>query len=271
MATGSGLLLDENVAAGLPTTKKFLEGVSNIDPALPIEKGFLLPYVIDAGASWLDCRCTVMIELDPGIAVHKILPQSPSSIDTLASAVMTKTGRIPVIAQGASLSPGGTVTPISVADFAAPGTWQTAVGQANTISAGKYQDFVQRMATSKYRFCLKGWAIRAGHRIPIPGLVSWAGVTAIPDWPQRVLSDSEIVANYSGVPIFFAQWELWYIVNVPPTALQTPPPNVAEHITADATLPTGMQVPVSPLDSLAVQAAPTSPTQTTNQKFLRQQ
>jgi len=262
----AGLILDENKAAGI-TGSKYLEGVSNVDPGTLIESGFLLPYVTDKKTSWLDYRCALSVELDPGVVLHKILPQSQQDVDTLASGVFDPPPKLVRVTQ---VVPTGGIVNQNVVKLAQGTPFDELVAQANTTSAGKYTDTVQRMATSRYWFCLKGWAIRAGYRIPIPGLTTVCGVPAIPDNPQKVLSDSEIIANYSGVPIYFSQWELWYFINVPPKQAQTPPPNLAEHITADVTLPKGMQAPLTQPDPQAVEAA-TTPPKINPQPALRQQ
>ncbi len=77
-----------------------------------------------------------------------------------------------------------------------------------------------------------------------------AGVPAYPDEIQWCRGNV-VIGNYSGVPIFFNQWELWYFVTIPPRVQQVPPPNLAQHIRADAQLPTGMQAPFSLQDQQA--------------------
>jgi hypothetical protein len=241
-----GIFKDPNVEAGV-TSSNYLEGVNNVDSGNAIEKGFLLPYMMNPAATWLEYRCALSIELDPGIVLHKILPQSLQPIDTLASGTFDPQGQVPIVNGG-----------IEQVNFNRSQPFEKNVNQANTVGAGKYTDGVQRMATSEYRFRLRGWAVRAGYKIPIPGLKLVCGVPAIPD-KQVVLSDSEVIANYSGVPIFFSQWDLWYFIAVPPKTAQLPPPNLAEHIRADAKLPPGMQVPISAPDSLSVKSGGTAP------------
>lgn len=240
------LFIDQNVTDKV-TSSQFLSGVNNIDPGNVIEQGFLLPYVFDPTASWMDWRCGFEIELDPGVVVHKILPQSQQAIDTLASQGFV-VENIPTVQAGTPTSP-----PLKQAGFGNGQPFAATVAQANTVSAGDFADIAQRMSTSIYTFLMRGWAIRAGYKIPVPGLKYVCGVPAVPIKPQWV-NDSEIVANYSGVPIYFAQWKLAYTVTVPPKKAQTPPPNIAEHITATQTLPSGMQAPYSQPDSLALQS-----------------
>jgi hypothetical protein len=252
------LFQNENTAQGV-TSSNFQAGVNNLDQNQVAESGLLLPYVIDPRVSWLEYSCRIEYELDPGIVLHKILPQTAQPIDTLASGTFDGTsgkqvitGLIPVVATQGGVTKG--ITNVAVTGFAKQQPIDTSTVGANGVSAGKFTDFVQRMATSRYRFALKGHALRFGYKIPIPGLVTVCGVPAIPDWPQRVISDSEVTGNFSGVPLFFAQWELWYFINVPPKSTQLPPPNIAEHIRADAELPSGMQVPYSQPDSNSKQS-----------------
>jgi hypothetical protein len=242
---GVRVFQDENVTDGV-TASNFLSGVNNVDNGALIEKNFLLPYMLNPAVTWLDYRCALSIELDPGIVLHEILPQAPQPIDTLASGTFDPQEQVLIEGQLAQVN------------FNRSQPFEKNVNQANTVGAGKYTDGVQRMATSEYRFRLRGWAVRAGYKIPIPGLKLVCGVPAIPD-KQVVLSDSEVIANYSGVPIFFSQWDLWYFIAVPPKTAQLPPPNLAEHIRADAKLPPGMQVPISAPDSLSVKSGGTAP------------
>ncbi len=224
----AGLFQDENRVAGLPpgTTAPAQAGVSNVG-ANSAESGFGLPWCKDKETSWLDYSCWVEVQLDSGMVLHKALPQqTQQGVDTLASA---------------------TVQPLA-SNFA------TLDGGVELESVGNYEDTIQRMATSEYTFVLKGYGMRAGYKVPVPGLKSVAGITPTPT--RQWSSGNRVIANYSGVPIFFCQWELWYIVSVPPEGKELPPPNLAEHIRGDAQLPTEMQIPYTQPDSNAVAAIP---------------
>ena len=107
-----------------------------------------------------------------------------------------------------------------------------------------------------------GWARRAGYQIPIPKLVTVAGVQAVPhdEVPQEAFN--RIIGNLSGIPLWFARWQLWYTTAVPPRAAQDPPTELASHIGARAPLPTGVQVPVSIPDQ---NSAPSAPRRSNNQ------
>lgn len=178
------------------------------------EVGVLLPGAPAPQLSWLDYQCWVVSDLDPGLILQKGLPTADEVADSLASVN-------------------------GLRDFSA------------TISAPLYSnstqdDFTQRMATSTYRFGLYGYAIRAAYLIPIPGLVSYGGVTLVPDRPQRV-KGPVTVGDASGIPIFFASWELWYHCPEPPKqkGSQFAPPNLATRIPGIPNAPTGIQGPIS--------------------------
>lgn len=218
---------NENALAGLsPNPNSFIQaGISNTDsPTDHPEDVLTLPWLIDPVASWLAYTCTLETHLDAGIALHRPLPQRSGQTDRV-----------------------DTLTSSYVDDYDADTTVDRGV---NTISTGKFTDVVQRMAPSLYRFCLRGWGLRMGYQIPIPGLRSVAGVDATP--AERQMAFNEIIANYSGIPLWYAQWELWYYVTVPPTVNVLPPPNVAEHIRADVELPMGLPVPQGVSDYNAV-------------------
>lgn len=218
------IFLDENVAAGLAKNANFQSGISDTDPGTVLEQDFLLPWVADPATSWLNYQNEIQCYLDAGLVRHKSLPQRAQTTDTLASSFLTD-AKI-----------------------------DQSIAGMNLKSQGQFADSVQRMATSSYRFVLKGFGLRAGYKIPVPGIKTVAGVTAYPDEIQWSRGNV-VVGNYSGVPIFFNQWELWYFVIVPPKEQQVPPPNLAQHIRGDAKLPKGMQAPFSPTDQHAQTAS----------------
>jgi hypothetical protein len=211
-----------------------LIGVANQDDGSLPEQSIGVPWVIDPTMSWLDYRCWIECYLDSGMALHKALPQSPQPIDTLAGGFVggTEEDALPKITTGVNLK-----------------------------SQGSFTDLAQRMATSRYTFVLKGYAVRAGYQIPVPGIKSVGGVPAIPgrnlanpNLPGQWSLGNPLVANYSGVPIFANRWELWYFVTLPPKYPQLPPDNLAQHIQADVKLPTLMTVAASQPDQNAVGA-----------------
>jgi hypothetical protein len=237
--TAFRFFLPENTAQGVTGTS--LAGISDADNGALIEKGITLPWVQAANVSWLDYKIWIEVHLDSGMVVHKPLPQTYQTVDTLAAVLADPNFSANGSASVAALSK----TPID----------QFNTAGVNIQSKGKYTDFLQRMATSDYRFVLKGYGLRAGYQVPVPGIVSVGGIPAIPE--KQWSLGNRLEGNFSGVPVFFNQWELWYLVTVPPVKNQLPPPNVAEHIRADVELPTGgMQVPYSWPDMNAVQTLP---------------
>lgn len=218
---------DENVAQGVVggANAPFQVGISNVDSGTQVEKGITIPWTVDQSVSWLDYNCWIEIRLDSGMVLHKILPQSQYPPDQL--------GQL---------------------DFNDVNLYTNTKG-VNLKSAGTYKDFIQRMATSDYRFGLHGHAVRAGYQPPIPKIVTIAGLPATPDAIQNVRGP-RIIANMSGIPIWAAQWELWYMVALPPKQDQVPPTNLALHIRGDQQLPQDIQVPFSVPDYNAVPAAP---------------
>jgi hypothetical protein len=222
-----GIFQSENVLQGLSDNADFQPGVSDLDSlgTAPEQRvGFGWP--IDPELSWLEYMSWIECYLDSGTVVHRALPQSVQAFDTLAQT--------------------------SIDD---PNLSKNKNG-VNLKSQGNFKDLVQRMAHSVYRFCLKGRALRAGYQIPIPSLKSVGGVQAIPDdeMPQKAFN--MLWGNNSGVPIYLAQWALWYTVSVPPTKAQDPPPDLADHIAASDPVPSSIQVPVTVPDDNAVTTSP---------------
>jgi hypothetical protein len=218
---------DENKTRVWPAGSPLLAGRNNLDPGGPIEKGFGLPWTVDPRLTWLDYNCWIECYLDSGLAVHRPLPQSDDPVDTLASQ---------------------SVSPV---DADAPSAKTGLVLQ----SKAHFRDVVQRMAASRYRFGLKGYALRAGYQIPVPGLKTVGGVPAVLE--EEAVAYNRIVGNLSGIPLWYAAWTLWYTVVVPPTKEQAPPPNFAMAISGDQKLPKFIQAPFSTGDSNSVPALPT--------------
>lgn len=221
-----GATIDENVAAGLSPTAKFQVGISNVDTAgIDVEKNWYLPYIVDPELSWLEYSCRIEAILDAGIVLHKILPQSDDPIDTLAN---------------------GWVDDAAFAKIR---------DTENLKSKGDYEDFIQRMASSNYRFRVHGYGVRACYPVPVPGLRTVAGIEAVPD-KRQWSRGNEIIANGGGIPIYFNRWELWYMLATPPKKNQPAPRNLAQQIGSDETLPPGIAVPLSQPDYNAQTSGP---------------
>ena len=216
----------EATARNAPPPANFLIGSSNSSDNTTVEKGITLSWTVNPRLTWWDYNCWIECYLDSGIALHKPLPQKDDTIDTPASQL---------------------VSPI---DANAPAN----KNGVNLISRGSFTDVVQRMASSTYRFALKGYGVRAGYQIPIPGIKTVAGVPAI--FERSGACYNRIIGNLSGIPLWYATWELWYVVTIPPTEAQEPPPNFAEAIRGEQDLPAAIQVPFSAGDYNAVPGAP---------------
>ena len=205
-----------NESVGLAKDASWQQGISNFDSGgRSLEKPAVLPWASASGASYMYYDVMIECYLDSGIVVHRHLPQSNPKSDSLGGVDMFQSDIDEIKDSGVHLK-----------------------------SNDDFEDVEQRMAHSIYRFCLRGEAIRVGYQVPIPKLLTVCGVKAIPDDSSYQKAYNKLVpANYSGVPMFYAAWELWYTVVKPPKKDQLPPPNLAEHIRADTPLPDNMQSP----------------------------
>jgi hypothetical protein len=210
-----------------PFSPDFAGQVTNIDDLnTNPEQDLALPWVSDPAASWLDYRCWVEVSLDSGMALHKPLPRQDYDPDTLAQVYINDNNL------------DTTQAPYPVGSSVA------------TV------DVIQRMATSDFRFVLRGWAMRAGYPVPIPGLKYVGGITPVPDRIQRAAN--LLIGNWSGVPIFYAYWELHYMLPRAPTRMDLNdivPFNPALHVRGDAKLPDAIGLPVAPTDQNSALAA----------------
>ncbi len=191
------------------------------------QKNLTLPWTINPNASWLDYNCWVEVELDAGMVLHKPLPQFSASVDTLATQFFQD------------------YAPVGNPDVKAPST-----GGVSIVSSSQGVDVIQRMSTSTYYFILTGYGLRVGYQIPIPGLKSVGGITAVPFGSQRAYN--KIIGNMSGIPLWAAAWRIAYMLaSCPQSGSITPvPPNLAARIRGDATLPSAIAVPFAPVDSI---------------------
>lgn len=195
-------------------------------PSVFPEDNLSVPWALDAEASYIDYRCWTEVRLDPGMVLHKALPQSKIASDTLATVQFTDRD-------------------------IAPGFASTKEEGVNMKPKADLGNIIQRMASSEFIFVLKGWGLRAGYKIPIPGLVSVGAAKTVPRNPHMAYNC--VVGNFSGIPIFFATWELHYFVDsaLGQSAKEPVPPNPAFRIRADAALPTAILLPRAPTDQRA--------------------
>ncbi len=193
-----------------------------IDQNVNPESVASFPGVVQPLYSWLAYENVLRVELDPGMVLHKPLPQTNPAVDSLSSL----SGR------------GGASDPY---DY-----YQDVMGSVgiNMRSLSQQADIIQRMATSTYRVRLRGYGVRAGYRVPVPAILRIGSAVPVPD--VGTWAEEGVLANYSGVPIYFSRWELWYLVPVPPSVTSLPPPpNLAAHIRGDAVLPKTILAPLS--------------------------
>ncbi len=221
---------DNNIAHGLPQNDKFQVGVSNCDPGnTRVEDNATLPWSSESVASYLYFECTVGVMLDSGIVVHNRLPQVDNVPDSLSSLFLEDVNFALEISKG-----------------------------VNITCRDQYTDIVQRMGHSRYWFRLWGQALRAGYQVPIPGIRSIGGVPVIPydENPQWAFNRIHARGNYGGIPLWHAQWSLWYTTAVPPTSNKLPHAFLNGNIDADAPLPAAIQSPFSATDDAARNSQP---------------
>ena len=200
--------------------------VKNLDnQSVAPEDNVSLPWIFDPENTWLDYRCALEVRLDAGLALHKPLPQQNPAFDTLAS------------------------VELGTPDQATNGKLGV-----NLLSTSKAVDVIQRMASSTYTFVLRGFGLRVGYQVPVPGLVSVGDQTAYPVGEQYT-SGNVLVGNMiGGIPVFYCEWELPYAVTQAPNLVNAPvPPNPALHINADVQLPIVVLLPSTPIDQNATQ------------------
>ena len=225
--------VNENRQAKLPVKGKYQVGKTDSDDDSILERGLLIPWVSDPSGSYLYYECSVRVILDSGIVVHNRLPQVNYKTDTLSAIGFDAANLDKIINQGVNLK-----------------------------SNDQYTDIVQRMGHSRYWFNLRGTGIRAGYQVPIPGLVTIGGVPAIPydknpQWAYNMIPPG---ANFGGIPVWLAQWSLWYTTAQQPTSNTIPTSNPSAHITGDTKLPQkGIQSPWSQADDNSVPSSPVAP------------
>lgn len=197
--------------------------VTNFDDGTRIENNATLPWCIDPAVSYMYYDCSIVILLDPGSVLHKPLPQTNRDWDSLGS------------------------IDIDSIDF-----FKDANG-VNLDSNSKAVDVIQRMASSTYRFALVGEGYRAGYQVSVPNLRSIGGSDAVPTDPHRV-APRLTGSLMGGIPLWYCQWELHYLVAVAPRmqrGSRVAVANPAAAIRPDAELPAGVFVPVGPADQRA--------------------
>jgi len=218
--TGNTLNDNIRVTRGAGLIREGVDPDSGESPEADIR----LPGLPSPEASWLNYQLEFITELDPGIALHKALPQHNDKVDTLGSV-----------------------------DMFSPNFGSDTKHSVNTVSLSTGEDILQRMATSTYRVCLRGYGVRVGYKVPVPSLIQFGGATVSPA-KQRV-TGPQVAANYSGIPVYVTAWILWYDVPLPPRRQQVAPPNMAQHIGDVASPPISIAVPVTIPENKAIDKA----------------
>ncbi len=224
---GQGSPPDKPVIIGrqtTPTTDPSWGGaVTNADDGSHPEDKIVLPWFIEPTASYLYYDCSVDILLDPGTVLHKPLPQRLDPVDTLAS--------------------------INVSD---PEAQAISLEGINLKSNSSGVDLIQQMATSTYTFVLRGEAYRAGYKVPIPGLVKIGNLSFVPTFPQMA-TNSLAGSLLGGIPLWYATWELHYLITTPSRAQVTvAAANLLARVTPETQPPQTVAVPQLPVDQNAV-------------------
>lgn len=212
---------NENINAGLPKGSNFQVGQSDVDANANIEQGVEIPWAASPAGSYVYYDCTVGVMLDSGIVVHNRLPQVNNIPDSLAAGILDVESLDQIIDQGVNLK-----------------------------SNDQFTDIMQRMAHSRYWFRIWGQALRIGYKVPIPGIKTIGGQSAVPhdNNPQWACNRIAPGANYGGIILWHAQWSLWYTVIAPPNSQYIPVVDLAAHISGATTPPNGMQAPYSQAD-----------------------
>lgn len=189
-------------------------------PGVFPEDQLKLPYQFPLQNTWVDYRIWVEILLDPGMVLQKPLPQENPLPDTLAS-VDVASADYPKNKNGVNLN-----------------------------SKSQATDVIRRMASSTYRFVLKGWGLRVGYPVSVPGLVKLSDGTPLVPVGMQWSRGNVIVANLpGGVPVFYNEWSLPYAVAKSPRRAKEPTPaNPALHIKPEVDLPTSLLWPRTPID-----------------------
>ena len=155
---------------------------------------------VDPNYSWLKYKCQISAGGESNLVRLK----------RMGPYVPTATGMGDFDAQG---SPG--TSTLTSAGLDAPD--QQNVPQANVVGVGTLvnqqannppTDLFQQLGSPSYVAVLRGSAIRAGYKIPLPMLTTVGGANAMPAY-QEATAD-EIIGNWSGVPIYYRRWHLEY-------------------------------------------------------------
>lgn len=148
--------------------------------------------------SWVSYEATVRTEEDSGVVVGRTLPDEPLTAPTAVAGTWNAGQGVPP--QAASNSGFRT-------NGAAPST------------AG--ETFAQRRVRPIEYVILEGYAVRAGHPVPVPKVVAVGNRTATPanrtdageGFEQAVVGQAHL---FGAAPVYAARWRMRYVLSDPP-------------------------------------------------------
>lgn len=194
--------------------------VSNLKPPKPKKPKFKfvpanLPSLFPppaAASSWMGYSTSVKVVEDSGTVVGSTLP-----ISALASTVANGVGRWNAADEKL---PTGTSTALALT----PPSTSVSAGTAGT-------PFAQRRTAPKTYLVFSGFAVRAGHQIPVPSLLKYGGMDLVPvNTPDSGGFEQGVIAQgglEGETPIYGANWSMTYLVvgGSKSSAVAAPPPN----------------------------------------------
>jgi hypothetical protein len=146
----------------------------------------------DKESSWLAYQCVVRYVEDANVVRHKPLPQSA------LPALNAATGSSPATAVATVANGVANVTPASAPYQGAP------------------KDLYQQPVSPTRTVVLSGYAVRVGHRVPPPALVSVGGVACV----ETFRDVSEVtMAAVMDTPVFLTRWTMAYNLDAAPTSV----------------------------------------------------
>lgn len=180
-------------------------------------------------ASWVWYEVTVELIRDARRARRKLLPSQPPR-NTNTGPLRDKTGSVPPQlddSQAIALGPAGSAGGGGGGGGQAFGAGAYDVGEPFPRPGnrdGWPKDSFQSVAAPTYWVLLYGWAVRVGHRIPTPELVSVGGVPVV-ELDRRV--KEQVLSGWGDTVTYYAAWEILYGLPEAPRADVLVPPNPA--------------------------------------------
>lgn len=161
---------------------------------------------LKAENSWLRYRAKIIVLSIPSTARLKLLPTSKTPSNNgmgETESTLTNTFESSFLESGLADAVSGAIA----------GADETGSGRIAS-ETNWTPDTIQVRATGTYRVALVGEAIRAGYKIPLPQLITFAGVTVTP--AKQEASTDYPIANWSGIPVYARQFRLEYDLDEAP-------------------------------------------------------